>query len=665
MEDRLYTEFIHDAEELIEKLFHDIEDLRANRLRGRPRREIVARLFRHVHTLKGSTASHGAKTVSVIAHEFENVLDGVRLGRLNIEEPTIDAFEAATQAMAAQLSAAAQGKTSVDPAGLIDQLHTLTSAGTTQNEVADLRASLPEEITRSLSEYDQQHLREAVEEGARLFVVSAGFEIETFDQRFRELSQLLNQTGEVICTVPAPEPAPGGEINLRLLYAAESMTEDVIERAPSLGRIEFSEIVLAGRAPQPASASSQSVRSYAKNESAPPAMVRVGLSQLDEIISDAGELFRDAAVALESLATQTNKQIIESASSQLRQRFVELEERLIKLRLVPLGQMLERAAVRAGRIAARELGKDVEFEITGGDVGIDRSLADAIADPLLHLVRNAVSHGIETPEERVAAGKTARGRVRIGAFSEGSQIHICVADDGRGIAPERVATAAAEDGIVGAGSDVTMAECLRLIFRPGFSTAESLSNVSGRGIGLDVVDRAMSQAGGGVRVATEPGAGTTFEMIVPATLALLRCLIVRSGDQAYCFESERIADRVSLSDAKNGHKEITWQSEKLPLISLRSLLGQSDRASQSNGDVIILQTADRRLARNEQRDRVALLVDSVEEEHETLVRSLGRHASRWTGVSGATELLDGSVALVLDLEQLLEKGTHPERGERG
>jgi two-component system, chemotaxis family, sensor kinase CheA len=656
--EEIHTEFIHDAEELLEKLFHDLGLMEAARLHGRGRREVVARIFRYVHTLKGSAASHGVRSVSEIAHEFENVLDGVRLGRVTIDRNSLDAFESAASAMASALGAHARGKNAVESTELIDQLRRIAVDSTREHEApADVRSALPEEIARALSEYDQQHIREAAQEGARLFAVTAGFEIDTFDQRFRELSRLLEVRGEVVCTVPAPEPAAPTEINFRLLYAVDSVPNDVIERALALGRVEFTELAL----PQGAEFSSGSLPPQGPGtrspEVVPSGVVRVGLNQLEDLISDASELFRDAATALGSVLTEKNREVIEVASSHLRQRFVELEERLIKLRLVPLAQMLERAAVRAGRVAARDLGKDVEFEIVGGDLGIDRSLADAIADPLLHLVRNAISHGIESPEERLAAGKRAQGKVRIAAFTEGSHIHISVTDDGRGITPERVGAAAAADGVLGAGSDVTMEECLRLIFRPGFSTAEALSDISGRGIGLDVVDRALSQAGGEVRVITEAGTGTTFEMILPATLALLRCILVRSGEQAYGLESARVTERGTVERQQirvtKGAEVIDWKGAELPLIRLRALLGQRDAIGQTSS-VLIVRTSNHRPAPGKQEDRIALAVDSIEGEHETLVRSLGRHASRWRGVGGATELLDGSVALVLDLEQLIE-----------
>jgi len=273
---------------------------------------------------------------------------------------------------------------------------------------------------------------------------------------------------------------------------------------------------------------------------------------------------------------------------------------------------------------------------------------------LLHLVRNAVSHGIESPEARIAAGKSAIGKVKLAAFNEGSRIYITVTDDGRGIDWDRVAAAAADHGIATKGSDLSRDQCLRLIFRPGFSTTRGVSEVSGRGIGLDVVDRAMEQAGGEVRVATEPGTGTTFAMIMPATLALVNCLLVQSDGQVYAIESARVAD--SALDANNSSttgSQLNWQGESLPLLHLRSLLGQGI-ATDDAGPVVVWQAPNNSATAPDGRNRYALAVDGIRGQQETLVRSLGRHAARWAGVCGAAELFDGDVALVLDLGELIK-----------
>jgi two-component system chemotaxis sensor kinase CheA len=382
--------------------------------------------------------------------------------------------------------------------------------------------------------------------------------------------------------------------------------------------------------------------------------VRVEMKQLDELISGAGELFRHTINAIASLNATGNKHGRDTVTRQLRQSFIELEERLIKLRLVPAGEILERAAARAGRTAARQMGKQVEFEIAGGEAGIDKSLADTVADPLFHLVRNAVTHGIESPNERMASGKSATGKVRLAAFNEGSRIYITVTDDGRGIDWDRVASAAADHGIATVGSDLSTDQCLRLIFRPGFSTTRDVSELSGRGIGLDVVDRAMEQAGGEVRVATEPGAGTTFAMIMPATLALVKCLLVQSDGQLYAIESARVADSdPAANQSSTIGSQVNWQGESLPLLHLRSLLGQAI-ALDDIGSIVVWQAPNNSAAVPAGRKRFALVVDGIRGHQETLVRSLGRHAARWAGVCGAAELFDGGVALVLDLGELIK-----------
>ena len=648
------SQFIADARAIVERLCSDLEQLRTARSQGPKRRELAARIFRRVHTLKGSAGSLGLKSVSQIAHGFESVMDGVRLGRLEITDPVIDAFEDAADAIARALESAPDETNQPGAAKIIQRLNALATKSKQQGAIAgSLRSALPQDIADSLSEYDLQHTREAVREGAKLFIVSAGFAIETFDQQFRELTKLLGQSGELITTVPG-EPAATDEINFRLLYASELISSDVLRQAGTLGRIELSEIEIESSvagAKVSADASPVRTRSTDAGESN---SVRVEMKQLDELISGAGELFRHTINAITSLNAPGNKRGRDTVTRHLRQSFIELEERLIKLRLVPAGEILERAAARAGRTAARQMGKQVEFEIAGGEAGIDKSLADTIADPLFHLVRNAVTHGIESPNERVASGKSATGKVRLAAYNEGSRIYITVTDDGRGIDWDRVASAAADHGIATSGSDLSTDQCLRLIFRPGFSTARDVSELSGRGIGLDVVDRAMEQAGGEVRVATERGTGTTFAMIMPATLALVKCLLVQSDGQPYAIESARVAD----SDPAANHSSTTgshvnWQGESLSLLHLRSLLGQGS-ALEDTGSVVVWQAPNNSAAVPAGRKRYALVVDGIRGHQETLVRSLGRHAARWAGVCGAAELFDGGVALVLDLGELIK-----------
>lgn len=648
------TQFIADAGDIVDRLYADIEQLRAFRSQGRQRRELAARIFRHVHTLKGSAASLDLKPVSEVAHEFEGILDGVRLGRVTIDDELLNLFEDTTDAIAEGL---ANG--TVEESNLrarIARLHSIAEAASRQGTIgSSLRAALPEAIARALSEYDLQHAREAVREGAKLFTVTAAFSIDSLDTKFRELTRLLGKTGEVIATVPG-QPAGADEISFQLLYAAEIISEQTRGLATDLGAVDFVALSIQST---PAQAVTSSNAEQAVPQIAGTVSVRVALNQLDDLTAEVTDLLRDTTNAFAAARASKDQSVSDAANSNVRRRFMQLEERLIKLRLVPLGDLLRGAAARAGRVAARQLKKDIEFEIIGGDVGIDKALADVIAEPLMHLVRNAVGHGIEPPDERVAAGKSAAGHVTLQGYSEGSRIYISVSDDGRGVDLTRVATTAAEHGIVNRAEDLSSDQALRLIFRPGFSTAPEVSDLSGRGIGLEIVDRAMEQAGGEVRLTSEPGQGSSFAMMIPATLALVPCVVVRSGEQFYCFDSAIVADRMMLkpenSSNTDSREKLSWRGEEVPMWYLRELLAQPN-ADEANGRraILICDPGEHRHALAAHQQRIAIAVDSIAGQQETLVRSLGPHSTFWHGISGAAELLDGNIALMIDVARLIE-----------
>ena len=646
------SQFISDAGDIVDRLYADLDQLRAFRSHGRQRRELAARIFRHVHTLKGSAGSLALKSVGDLAHEFEGVLDGVRLGRVTIDDDLLNLFEETTDAIAdglANTGAAAEA----DVRARIDRLHAIAAAASRQGSISGgLRAALPEAIARALSEYDLQHAREAIREGAKLFTVQAAFAIDTLDTKFRELSRLLGKTGEVVATVPG-QPTSPDEISFQLLYAAELISEQTRRSASELGAVDFAELAI--EAAPPADKTRSGADQSLPQTAAASISVRVALKQLDDLTAEVTDLLRDTTNAFSVARTSSDTAIVDAANSNLRRRFVQLEERLIKLRLVPLGDLLRGAAARAGRVAARQLKKDIEFEIIGGEVGIDKALADVIAEPLMHLVRNAVGHGIETPEVRMAAGKPANGRVTLQGFSEGSRIYIFVADDGRGIDLHQVATTAAKHGIVNRAEELSTDQALRLIFRPGFSTAQEVSDLSGRGIGLEIVDRAMEQAGGEVRLTSEPAKGSTFAMMIPATLALVPCVVVRSGEQFYCFDSAIVTDRGMLNGEQQSGDTISWQGEQLRLLRLPSLLGEPDESEAfSPHAILVCDPGEHRPTLAAQREKIAIAVDAIAGQQETLVRSLGPHSTFWHGISGAAELLDGKVALMIDVARLIE-----------
>jgi two-component system chemotaxis sensor kinase CheA len=682
MDEQLLREFLAEAEDLIEVLSGDIQALRTRRSEGRARRELVARIFRHVHTIKGSAAAVGLDVMSELAHEFENLLEGVRLGRINVDDSVLDVFDEAAGALEQALSAALRGENLSVATTLTERLRRLSIRSDAYKDAsaleADVMAALPDEMARSLSEYEAHRLREAAGEGARLFLINVSFDLLTFDERFRDLSDALSADGEIISTMPGMEKSAPDQISFRLLYATDANEAEVAARVQMFGAVsepvkltsqksaEPHEKVQAERSLEASIADGEPTQTLASLST----LVRVELSELDEMVSAAHELLTDTVAALDlALASnlgRTERTEMEIRAARIRRRFVELEERLLEMRMVAIAPTLARA-MRVGTASARAVGKEVEFEIEGGEVRLDKSLADAVGDPLLHLLRNAVDHGIEPVEERARHGKPERGRILLEALAEGSRVRLRITDDGRGIDPERVRRAAIERGIIEPERELTRQQSLRLIFRPGFSTASEVSNMSGRGVGLDVVERTVEQVGGELRVESEPGRGTTFELLLPTTLALVPALIVHSAGFRYCVDTSHITEAGFIQPEEiervGGSLVMRWRGSIVPLFYMRRLLAQpfEDAINGKRVHVIVSHIAGEHGAGrssssdDEQEMRLAaIIVDGWDGHSEVLVRGLGRHASRWRGISGATELQDGTVALILDLPRLVE-----------
>lgn len=665
MNDQILREFLAETEDLLEILFGDLQALRVRHGEGRARRELVGRIFRHVHTIKGSSATIELHAMTRIAHEFETLLDGVRLGRVPIDETVLDAFDDAVTLLAQSLERLAHNESQPQTQTLVERLHKLALPEGDEKKTPAVRkslAALPEVIARSLSEHEAHRLHEAVEEGARLFLVAINFELATFDESFRSLSDTLSEEGEIISTLPGLESASPDQIGFRIVYATRTSREELAARISAYGQATLTQLV--GEKPGEA-ASDQQRQAEAEPspaENAPSralaplsSRVRVELRELDEIINAAHDALAEANGAFEqAAAVEQADAVLGERLGHVRRRLFELEERLIGLRMIPVAQILERAT-RAGRMAARLTGKQVEFTIEGGEVRLDKSLADAMADPLLHILRNAVDHGIEPAVERSTAGKDARGRVHLGAWTEGSRVRLRVTDDGRGVDIGRVARAATSQGIIEAGRPLTKEQAMRLIFRPGFSTAQTVSSVSGRGVGLDVVERAVELVGGEIRVSSEEGAGTSFEIILPTTLALTPALVFHSAGHRYCVDEKLIAETgtviTSEIDRTGATERVNWRGALVPFVRARQLLGQPFH-EELNGKSVPVIIA--RSGLGTEAKETALAVDACGERTQALVRGLGRHAARWRGISGATKLEDGTIALVLDLPRLLE-----------
>ncbi len=656
-------------EERVEQIFAALDELHAKAREGKSRRELLDMVFRQVHSVKGSASASGLNRAVRLGHEFEGLLHSLRIGRAALDEKVLQAFSETAQSLLDSLGASGSEHRMEDDA-LIDRLQQL-SGSTTRGRAGGetVLESLPSEIRQSLSEEEKHHLEESLGEGARLYLVTTDFDVTDFDRQFQFLKQRLTETtGEVISTAPKVDSERPEKINFRILYASaaalQQVKDDLAEQPDvSVNEVLSPQALVDAADSQPSISIDEEAASRGSLQTGPKQssnLIRINLDDLDRLISSTHKLFRAVTMfqdrALQSLSANASQAELEPMAARVSKSFIELEAETINLRMVSIDRVLQRA-VRSGRAAALAAGKQIDFVITGSDLLLDKSLSDAIADPLIHLVRNAVDHGIESFRERTRVGKSERGTVRIEATTVQGTTRVQVTDDGRGIDPLAVSKAAVSLGVI-EDSLPDMDRSLRLIFWPGLSTAASVSGTSGRGVGLDVVEAAVEEVGGEVRVASKPGAGSSFEIRLPVTFGLLEVVLVTSSDRQYLLDKSRILFSKAITareiETTGTGKAFRHENELLPLVRLSELLGQApDSFENEKPGLLLYQFSQEAVDGTTSLERVGVVVDAVGETQRVLIRNLGSRGARWFGVAGATELRDGKVALLLDLSRLI------------
>ena len=380
--------------------------------------------------------------------------------------------------------------------------------------------------------------------------------------------------------------------------------------------------------------------------------IRVQADRLDAVINLLGELVIAGAGAL-LLARQSRQGSLIEANEQISGLIEDIRNGTLQLRMVPIGETFSRFR-RVVRDTAAELGKDVALEIVGGDTELDKSVVERIADPLMHLVRNGLDHGLETPEQRIAAGKPAQGKLILSACHESGSILIRITDDGRGIQREKVLARAWERGLLEPGVVPSDADILKLIFEPGFSTAEKVTNLSGRGVGMDVVRRNIEALRGTVLLTSEAGQGSTIEIRLPLTLAIIDGFLVGVGESRFIFPLDAVVEVIENRPATadmdaSGRGVVELRGQVLPVVSLRALYGL-DSPAPERASVVVIQSGGQRFG---------VLVDQLLGQHQTVIKPLGRMFRSLRGMSGSSILGNGEVALIFDVASLSQLAVHP------
>ena len=659
-DDRAREEFTSEAEELLDTLSRDLVELESQGQNVRP--EVVNKIFREVHSLKGLAGMLGFADISELSHSLEDMLDRLRMGKIAITKDVIDLLFDSVDGLNRLVIAINDPSLAglVDMTALTSRIHGIISQRPQQKPDDGLsQLTLDEQTKKSLTEYEEHRLLENVRGGKHILAVEVTFDFADFDERLRALTQSLSEAGEVISTLPAIPVGNMNGIAFRLLYGSILDAAAVQALAPQAAVSSLRKT--AGATPAPASAVEAPLPEPAVEEEVSlrslSQTVRVDISRLDHVMNIVGELIIEKT-QLEALARAMATQQARMASHELGKiarnldrKLNELQKSVIEIRMVPVGQIYSKLS-RTVRKLARDLNKEIELVLRGEDTELDKMMVEELTDPLMHIIRNALDHGIESADERRTKGKSPVGRVTINAYQQGNSVVLDVTDDGRGVNPERIRRVALERGLIVEKETIDQQRANELLFLPGFSTASSVSEISGRGVGLDVVKRNIQELKGTIDVITRTDEGTTFRVSLPITLAIIQALIVDAAGEKFAIPLTSVEEslRIHSRDIRTVERRevFTLRDFTLPLLRLSDAFhidDGRDHGPDSKWFIVVTRAGEK---------VVGLLVDALVRQQEVVIKSIGERLKTIPGIAGATEIGEGEIVLVVDVGTLID-----------
>ena len=662
--------FLQEAEEQIQLLDEDIIRIE----KEADDVELLQEIFRAAHTLKGSSSMIGFHAMAQLTHAMEDILDRVRKRSLTVTPELVDALLQGLDGLKQLREGFAQGgDVSLDVSTLVDAM---LDAADGPGDATQAEAGGSLEGAVASDPKVRTSAEAALAKGLAVYRVSATLlpACEWPAVRGFQILAQLGSLGEVLFSFPSAADIEREQMQreLHALFATATKQEAIQSAISGIEDVEKAS--LEPWTSRPASETSQSgsmdedvfsaLRSATSQaELGGPKLevrqtVRIAVETLDSLMNVVGELVIDPTRVSQisrnlSARYREDETVGELATTTTHMSKVveDLNERMMKARMLPVGLLFNKFP-RMVRDLARSLAKDVDFVIEGADTELDRSVIERIQDPLLHLLRNAVDHGIEKSEDRTAAGKPAAARIRLAAHHEQGHIYITISDDGQGIDARRVRAAAVQRALMSAEAveRLSEAEALELIFEPGISTASATTEVSGRGVGMDVVQKSITDLGGLITFDTALGKGTIFTLRLPLTLATFRGLLVSVQGTAYAIPLSYVQETVMLEreaiQRVMGNEVLNLRDRAMPLLRLNSqTLVARNEGSGSDGKFVVVLRSDSKL--------LALAVDDLLDQQDVVVKPIMRLASGNRGISGASILGDGRVALILDIASLM------------
>jgi len=623
--EELLQDFLMEAGELLSQVDNKLVELEK-----RPNdRELLNDIFRGFHTIKGGAGFLNAENLVSLCHRTENLFDKLRNGELTLSTGLMDVIMDATgvvRNMFAALSQASQPD-AADPA-LIDSLEAALAGKSVQRKTSTIPAPPAAAVKAPV---------EPVQAG-----VGTAAEPAVDDINWDVLHAVL--TGTAIPQPAAPPPAH-------------------IETAPELAFLEVAAVAQQRDVPLPVQDLPTPSRTSGSGSGSAPQQslqkettIRIDTARLDQVLNLSGEIGltknRIANLKTQILHGKQDQETLKAldiAVSQLDLLVSDLQNAVMKTRMQPIGRLFQKYP-RLARDLARQLGKDVELVLSGEETELDKTMIEDLNDPLVHLVRNAVDHGIESAEERALSHKSAKAIVTLSASQVGDHIYIEISDDGKGMRPDVIRAKAVEKGIIDAETANSMddRQSLHLVFLPGFSTKDQISSVSGRGVGMDVVKTNISRLNGKIDVVSVPGQGSTFTISLPLTLAILPVLVVRLNDQSFAIPLSMVREIIPIKPEEvqrvSGRATMVVRDEVLPIRSLARLIGWEAKKSPAFG--VLMHASD---------TAFIMAVDGFVGRDDVVIKPLSDIKPK--GIAGATLSGDGSIVLVLDMEALLGNNT--------
>jgi two-component system, chemotaxis family, sensor kinase CheA len=725
-------DFLSEAQELVDGLSRDLLLLDQQAKRGDSDPDLVNDVFRAVHTLKGLSGLFGAMRMAAVSHELEEALDDLRLGRVELGVRVMDVLFRAVELYGLLLLAEkGQGaEPTKEVEALLVELGQLVQRGdhSPQNQLAHYE--IDPSVLGVLTEYEEHRLRTNIKAGVSLYRIHVQLALSTIDTALEDLKAAARPHGEIITYLPSAAGSDVDSIGLEILIASHAELEtlraalaglnvtieavkkrgargssgspSLLPAAPardaSLGQLDEADVTPWPAPALPAPGADKRVGGSllpgpqvatvpppAAGLEAAPAnrdvslrsvsqTVRVDIRKLDNLMNVVGEL----AMVRAALGRMTDRVRTEPAlralgielhrlSRTFDRHLTQMQNGILEVRMVPLGQVFEKLG-RVVRQISREHDKEVNLVITGAETEIDKLIVEELSDPLMHMMRNAIDHGIESREERELVGKPVIGTIALNAFQKGNHVLIEVEDDGMGMKPEVLIDTAIKRGLLSPSeaAELGLREIYSLIFLPGFTTREIPTDLSGRGVGMDVVKTNIGKLGGVVDITSEVGIGTKITITLPITLAIISVLGVEVAGRSFAVPLASVEEAIVLDESLvrnfDGREALTQRGTTLPICRLSQLFGltadagKSVRRRDARACVVIAAVGNRRLG---------FVVDRLIGQQDIVIKALGKSLRSVRGFAGATELGDQRVGLVLDVAALIDEVLASEKERSG